>query len=176
MRRTRRAASAHDTPSLPTGMKEREKENPTSPASRGWPPAWRCNPNSPPTAVPSTSVPPINYGGKVQRPPPNPPRYARRVLPRLRPGRRRVRPSRAVARSAYSRSGPAAPVLRYPPCAAACMARAASSLRSGTGHASRSVVGDVHRSTPCRVRRARAVASSVTSPAVDAHDVPLRCW
>ena len=85
-------------------------------------------------------------------------------------------PSRAVARSAYRRSGPAPPVLRYPPCAAACMARAVSSLRSGTGHASRSVVGEVHRFTPCRVRMARAVASSVTSHAVDAHDVPLRGW
>ena len=45
----------------------------------------------------------------------------------------------------YRRSGPAAPGLRYPPCTAACMARAASSLRSGTGHASRYVVGNVHR-------------------------------
>ena len=73
-----------------------------------------------------------------------PPRCARRVLPRLRPavgvyGPRGLRPL------GYRRSGPAAPVLRDPPCAAACMARAASSLRSGTGHASRYVVGNVHR-------------------------------
>ena len=51
-----------------------------------------------------------------------------------------------------------------------------SSLRSGTGHASRYVVGEVHRSTPCRVCMPRAVATLRHEACVDAHDVPLRGW
>jgi len=48
-------------------------------------------------------------------------------------------PSSCTALAGFARS------VRYSACAAACMARAASSLRSGTGHASRYVVGDVKR-------------------------------
>ena len=42
--------------------------------------------------------------------------------------------------------------------------------------ATSSVVGDVHRSTPCRVRMDRAVTSFRHAPCLDAHDVPLRGW
>ena len=75
----------------------------------------------------------------------DPPRCARRVLPRLPAWPSACTALAGFARSAMRRSGPAVPGLRYPACAAACMARAASSLRSGTGHASRYVVGNVHR-------------------------------
>ncbi len=78
---------------------------------------------------------------------------------------RRLRPSRA---------SPAR--LRYPAATALCTGRAASSLRSGTSRAKRYVVGDVHRSTPCRVRRDRAVTTFRHGPCLAAHDVPLRVW
>jgi hypothetical protein len=38
------------------------------------------------------------------------------------------------------------------------------------------MVGDVYRSTPCRVRRDRAVTSCRHDPCWAAHDVPLRGW
>ena len=62
----------------------------------------------------------------------------------LRAARVGYYPGSGLAVAVYSLAGFARSV-RYSACAAACMARAASSLRSGTGHASRYVVGDVNR-------------------------------
>jgi len=81
--------------------------------------------------------------------------------------------------SAYRRSGPAAPGLRYPPFTGLVM-RAAISRRAvarhGSTHAKPYVVGEVHRSTPCRVRRDRASTTCCHDPCLAAHDVPLRGW
>ena len=73
---------------------------------------------------------------------------------------------RSTALAGCARSAIAAPI-PLPP-------HFACFLLEARKHAKCYVVGDVHRSTPCRVRMARAVASSVTSHAEDAHDVPLR--
>jgi len=112
-------------------------------------------------------------------------RYSDR-LPTLRAARVGYYPGSGLAVAMYGprglrplgnrRSGPAAPGLRYPAATALCTGRAASSLRSGTSRAKRCVVGDVHRSTPCRVRRDRAVTSFRHDPCRAAHDIPLRGW
>jgi len=91
------------------------------------------------------NVPPINYGGKVQR-----------LLGRR--GCRRdydPRPDRPTTLPRRGRS--------------TALARFARSAIPRPG-----VIGDVYRSTPCRVRRDRAVTTFRHDPCLTAHDVPLR--
>jgi len=111
MRRTLR--DRHAQPSL---LHKRERDKTPHPLQAGEAiQRWKCNPNSfdgrraahdePTNTVPTCGrdgatvlllvSPPSDTGGRYSDRLPNPPRYARRVLPRLRPGRRPVRPSRA---------------------------------------------------------------------------------
>ena len=82
-----------------------------------------------------------------------------------------LRPSRAVARSVT-----AAPARLRRAYAIPLPPHFACFLLEARKHAKCYVVGEIHRSTPCRVGMPRAIATLRHEACVDAHDVPLRGW